>query len=260
MIDKDDNDFRDEDFLEARKATDDRLTIFFSQGIDFYLGMKSLLNDYKKFDSKFRYFMSERAEDFAVWTDKSASQADRIKAESKIQPTMNRFLRQRRYLDLSILYHYSIFIEDSINRDEVVVEHHLSKTEMLSIGVIKFKSTNSMWPLLVSCASNYSRHFAEWDLILKSVVDLQLTTEEKLEHLRKVSKQAYLSISKLVELEGIERVLHDRYFDFPSKIAEALDLHDLTASHRRVMTWLLRMEKIWAKQVKDNPGKYFPKV
>jgi len=241
----------DPGIAEALKAKHKFLFVFSEPAIEFYLGMKRVIEDSLEFDARLSQFLDISASDWKIYNDKTQPIEKIIEAEKKIMPPMSRFLRQKKYIDLSVLFHFSIFIEGALNKDHIIKRHSSKKVDKLDLG-LRFGGTSSTWVSLVSAASNYSRHFGEWDALLKDAVSQGGSIESIASNIKLQNNQAYQSISKLIELPTVSSILKDKNADLADLVVSDLQLKDFTLSYRRVECWLLRLERLWREEVRKK--------
>lgn len=248
-----------------------QLEIFKGEAVIFYVSMYKFHEEYlqhvknlERFQCEFEVETNRRKEYNFSWKENEIF-------EQKWYSIIRRLEHQKCYLNFCLLFQYSIIIEGAINRDTVMMDRHeMKKRNSEKIKVEYFNSkiyydvTNSSWIKLISNATNYTRHFAEWRNELYPYLKLEGDLYSNIENAKlekNIDRRIKDSILPLLEISTLKESL-DIWTDelrFTTVLINELGLLDFEKSFKKILIWLLRLEMKWADQFYSDEDKYFPK-
>lgn len=237
-----------------------RLDIFKGEAFSFYIGVLKFVEMYLEFDSKFERFNILLNEEYSRRDAENCSFEEYSKFENKWISTLSRLEKEKNYLNLTILFQYSLIIESAINRDQVMKDHPERKDQYLGLGLFH-KNTDSTWIELVSYAANFSRHYSEWGISLREVFKQKDQINVNLQNLIS-DKNKRKSITKLLEIPTVQKHFASDAltWEISDSLIKELELFNIEKSFKRIELWLLRLEIKWADQFFPNQDKYLSSI
>lgn len=233
-----------------------KLQIFRGEAFSFYIGVVRVSELCAAFSKKFEKFNILYEEENQRRLKYNFSFEENSKFENKWISILSRLEKQKHYLNLTLLFQYSLILESAINCDQVMKDHPEKKEDYLKLGMA-YKSTKSTWIELISYASNFSRHYSEWRVILNSAFKQDGDIEEKISKVIK-DKIRRKNLIALMELPSVYECFSADLmtWQISDAIIKELDLLNFERSFKRIMMWLLRLEIKWADQFTPNKDFY----